>query len=655
MLSAIRNLLPSRKPAKTSLSNTHNSLTLEQLENRAMLTAIVMTDYDQLVLELVNRARANPSAEVARNPLVSDLNQGLAPNTISTAPKQPLASVQALVDAGEFHALDMLENNFFDHDSQNGDTPSIRAANFGYSDPEDPAPVGENIAWNGSTGPIDNEAETKTAHENLFFSPSHRLNIMNSPYDHAGMVAEFGEYTHTDNRTYNAVMVAQEYGFNTGGNPYLTGVVYSDTVVDDDFFSVGESESGVRITAVDSNGVSYYTHSGPSGGYSLELPAGTYVVTASDGVLDEAMVFTGVVIGSQNVKVDFDTSTSPQHQQDIAGFSSGEEFWIGESNGSTFDTRYYGDWPSSTSYDIIGVGDFNGDGLDDIVGRAANDGDLRVAISTGDSTFASNDWGRLTTIVTWSNIFVGDFNGDGLDDVMARADSDGTFWLAESQGNSFSNSYWGKFTAAVDWPVILALDVNGDGMQDVAGRAQDGTWWSGVSTGSNLVNSYWGKWSTSVTWVDISVGDFNGDGLDDIAGRANNRNWWIARSTGTNFVSQYWTSWTSTVNWVDVSVGDYNGDGLDDIAGRANGQWWLAISNGTRFTNQYWGYWTTNTTWSNVSMIDLNGDGRDDLLGRAANGEWWLFESTGTNFSSRLVASWSPGSTWLNVSVGNFI
>ena len=624
-------------------------LKLESLETRDMLTAVVMSDYDQLLLELVNRARADPLAEVARSTLVSDLNDGLAPGTISSAPKQPLAPVQPLANAAEVHALDMLANDYFAHNSLNGDTPTDRAAAQGYS-----GPVGENIAWNGSTGSIDYTQEMIASHNNLFYSPSHRVNLMNDPYDHAGMAVEFGQFTHTDGRTYNVSMVAEEFGYNTGGNPYVTGVVYSDTVVDDDFFSIGESESGVRITAIDSQGVSYWTLSGPSGGYSLEVPAGTYIVAASGGVLDETMIVTNVVVGDENVKVDFDTSTSEQHAQDIVGFNSGEEFWGGESTGSTLTTKYYGDWPSSLDYEIIGAGDFNGDGLDDVVGHASN-GMLRVAINTANSVFVSSNWGSLTTVTDWSNIFIGDFNGDGLDDVMARADSDGTFWLVESDGNSFSNSYWGRFPSSVVWTSMLALDLNGDGRQDISARAQDGTWWSGVSNGSALINSYWGKWSTNVEWTDISVGDFNGDGLQDIAGRGNNAYWWVSQSTGTAFESQYWATWTGSVTWEDVSVGDFNGDGLDDIAGRGNGQWWIAISTGSQsFTNQYWGYWTTNTEWNDVRRLDINGDAKDDLIGRASNGQWWAFESTGTNFTAVLAASWSPGSTWASLIVGNF-
>ena len=50
------------------------------------------------MLELINRARMYPAAEAAR--LGIALNQGLAPGTISTAPKQVLAMNDLLVIGG---------------------------------------------------------------------------------------------------------------------------------------------------------------------------------------------------------------------------------------------------------------------------------------------------------------------------------------------------------------------------------------------------------------------------------------------------------------------------------------------------------------------------------------------------------------------------
>ena len=69
----------------------------ETLETRLLLT-VDLTPLEQYFLELVNRARANPTGEAQRFGL-SDLNQGLSPGTISASPKAPLAPNQLLLNA----------------------------------------------------------------------------------------------------------------------------------------------------------------------------------------------------------------------------------------------------------------------------------------------------------------------------------------------------------------------------------------------------------------------------------------------------------------------------------------------------------------------------------------------------------------------------
>ena len=71
---------------------------IEAIEKRVLLAAVIPTDYEQYMIELINRARANPGAEAAR--IGVDLNEGIPAGTITTDPKQPLAiSDQATFDA----------------------------------------------------------------------------------------------------------------------------------------------------------------------------------------------------------------------------------------------------------------------------------------------------------------------------------------------------------------------------------------------------------------------------------------------------------------------------------------------------------------------------------------------------------------------------
>src|SRR5438105_2361486 len=72
------------------------------LESRRLMAADFPTPAEQYLVELINRARMDPSAEAAR--LGIALNEGLAAGTISTAAKQPLAINPNLTDAAGKHS-----------------------------------------------------------------------------------------------------------------------------------------------------------------------------------------------------------------------------------------------------------------------------------------------------------------------------------------------------------------------------------------------------------------------------------------------------------------------------------------------------------------------------------------------------------------------
>ena len=81
-------LLPRKKtPAQRRPRRLHarTAIAAEPLESRTLLSAVLPSNLEQYMLELMNRARANPSAEAARYGI--DLNEGLPAGTISAAPK----------------------------------------------------------------------------------------------------------------------------------------------------------------------------------------------------------------------------------------------------------------------------------------------------------------------------------------------------------------------------------------------------------------------------------------------------------------------------------------------------------------------------------------------------------------------------------------
>jgi len=90
-----------------------------------------LTAHEQLLIELVNRARLDPAGEAARYGI--DLNDGLAAGTITAAPKQPLAPNPNLATAAQGHSQWMLDNDVFSHTGAGGSDPEDRMRGAGYA------------------------------------------------------------------------------------------------------------------------------------------------------------------------------------------------------------------------------------------------------------------------------------------------------------------------------------------------------------------------------------------------------------------------------------------------------------------------------------------------------------------------------------------
>lgn len=263
------------------------------------------TPQEQLMLELINRARANPAAEAAR--LGLDLNEGLPPDTISPDPKPPLAFHPLLIAAARAHSDWMLANDRFSHDGVDGSSPGDRMSAAGYVF-SGSWTWGENIAWQGTTGPVNLNQFTVAEHEALFRSPGHRENLMNADFDEVGLGVRSGEFTVTNDTTglvvnYNAVMTTQNFARsgNTPG-PLVLGVVYRDAN-GDGFYTPGEGLAGVTVQPATGN---YYAVTSTSGGFAFPAPTTAGSLTVSFSGPGLAMpVNRPVTLSTGNVKVDF--------------------------------------------------------------------------------------------------------------------------------------------------------------------------------------------------------------------------------------------------------------------------------------------------------------------------------------------------------------
>ena len=273
--------------------------------------------YEQMMVELINRARLDPTGEVGRQ------STGFASGVTAT-PKEALAVSHELNVAAQNHSDDMLARNYFAHNSQDGTTPfqRMQAAGYNYSY------AGENIGWIGSYANAFTQGRIQSHHNNLWDSAGHQRNLMSANYSEVGIGFGVGGYNYNGTTYPNSSMLTQNFGDR--GRTFLTGVVIDDQD-DDDFYDVGEGLGDVRITAWNNAG-SFATSTWDAGGYTLDIDAGTYFVTFEGGDLTGSYT-TVATVGSTNVKLDV-TQGDGRHivslshsRDDFVGLSRAEVIW----------------------------------------------------------------------------------------------------------------------------------------------------------------------------------------------------------------------------------------------------------------------------------------------------------------------------------------
>jgi YVTN family beta-propeller protein len=170
-----------------------------------------------------------------------------------------------------------------------------------------------------------------------------------------------------------------------------------------------------------------------------------------------------------------------------------------------------GDWSLAT------VGDFNGDGVTDLVWRHAPSGGLVLKLMNAAG-------GELAVSLIgggggWSLEATGDYDGDGRTDLIWREDASGfnVMWLMNGTAATTQVVIGGN----TDWRLVSTgerFDANGDGTTDLI--------WRTAASGASVLWTMAGSTTLSarvlggnLSWSIISSGDFDGDGKGDVLWR----------------------------------------------------------------------------------------------------------------------------------------
>lgn len=266
---------------------------------------------EQLSLEYMNRARANPTAEGIRLMDTEDkdaqfaytyfnINKKATKAAFTEYPVQPpLAFNEKLIDAARKHSLDMKLKNFQGHDGSDGSDMSGRVNKAGYIGW---SRLGENVAaysksvWHGHCG-----LNVDWGEQNQI-ELGHRKNIMNFQ---GGVFTEVGvgiEYRPgANNNQTGPFIITQDFGHK--GEYFVTGVVYKDNN-NNNFYDVGEGIKGVTLTPSKGD---FFAISSTSGGYAIPVKGltGSLSVTATGGPFTTPTTLQISLSGNQNVKLDF--------------------------------------------------------------------------------------------------------------------------------------------------------------------------------------------------------------------------------------------------------------------------------------------------------------------------------------------------------------
>ncbi len=280
------------------------------------------TPDEQLYLELINRARLNPSAEGAilanlKDSEVLGAYQGfkidlslMQSQFAALGPVQPLAFNAKLATAAKRHSVDMFNNVFQDHTGSDGSTPATRITDAGYF-----GSAAENVYAN-SESTIYGHAGFEVdwggpASNGGMQSPSgHRANIHNGLFREVGIAIVSGRNAEPGKVPLDEVgpqVVTQDFGTVQNSTPIITGVAYYD-LNGNGFYDPGEGIGNVQVTVA---GSSFQGVSARSGGFAVPVPTNnTYSVTFS-GAGFAPVTKSAAIIGSKNAKLDFTPAYSP--------------------------------------------------------------------------------------------------------------------------------------------------------------------------------------------------------------------------------------------------------------------------------------------------------------------------------------------------------
>jgi uncharacterized repeat protein (TIGR01451 family) len=212
------------------------------------------------------------------------------------------------------------------------------------------------------------------------------------------------------------------------------------------------------------------------------------------------------------------------------------------------------------------IADFDGDGHEDLLWRNTTTGAVVVWYMNG-ATVANT-----ATIspsrgadLTWQIAGVGDFDGDAKPDIVWRNQTTGADEVWLMNGATMTSVVPIFAIPDVDWKIISVGDFNNDGWPDLLWQYKTGlvlhVYMNGTTVLSNAPVVV-----VPTPWQVMGTSDFSGEGNPDQVWRQSTDGLTYALlMAGVNFVNVIQMASSPDVNWRPVSFADLNSDGKPDL------------------------------------------------------------------------------------------
>ena len=452
---------------------------------------------------------------------------------------------------------------------------------------------------------------------------------------------------------YDIAALQAMYGADFTTNSGSTVYTFSPTTGEMFINGVGQGAPGANrifLTIWDGGGNDTYDFSNYTTNLSIDLTPGGWSTLSSSqlanlgngnyarGNVYNALQYNGdvrslienAIGGSGN-----DTIIGNAANNRLTG-NAGNDTLVG---GDGFDFAVYSGLSSSVTYGHNASGQI-------VVNAGANGTDTLIGMQILD--FADRDvflWKRSAVDL------VGDFSGNGRDDILWRSSYGSVvIWDYGSSGSFVTPTL---ANLGFNWVARGVADFDGDGRDDILWRDVHGT--VALWQMNGTIASATGLGYVATHWDIAAVGDFNGDGRADILWQdtTGNLTTWLMNGptiSGSTYAAALWNG------YVIQGVGDFNGDGTDDILTRDAATGTMAIYGMTNgVVTSYTGIGSTGLDWSVRGIADFNNDGRDDLLVRHVDGRVAIW-TMGPNYTVQSVGVVAPVQNFWEIhGVGNFV